>query len=49
MYEDTNAGALDRTIDVHIGRLRAKLGDDPARPHYVATVRGGGYRAVDAG
>ena len=48
MYEDTNAGALDRTIDVHIGRLRAKLGDDPARPHYVATVRGGGYRAVDA-
>jgi DNA-binding response OmpR family regulator len=37
---------LDRTIDVHVGRLRAKLGDDSARPRYVATVRGAGYRAV---
>jgi len=35
---------LDRTIDVHIGRLRHKLGDDPAAPRYVATVRGVGYR-----
>jgi len=35
---------LDRTIDVHVGRLRHKLGDDPAAPHYVATVRGVGYR-----
>lgn len=43
-------GVLDRTIDVHIGRLRAKLGDDPAAPRYVATVRGVGYRMspVDA-
>jgi DNA-binding response OmpR family regulator len=46
LYRDAAAGALDRTIDVHIGRLRAKLGDDPGRPRYVATVRGGGYRAV---
>jgi DNA-binding response OmpR family regulator len=35
---------LDRTIDVHIGRLRQKLGDDPGAPRYVATVRGVGYR-----
>jgi DNA-binding response OmpR family regulator len=35
---------LDRTIDVHIGRLRQKLGDDPQAPRYVATVRGIGYR-----
>ena len=35
---------LDRTIDVHVGRLRQKLGDDPASPRYVATVRGVGYR-----
>lgn len=35
---------LDRTIDVHVGRLRQKLGDDPAAPRYVATVRGVGYR-----
>ena len=35
---------LDRTVDVHIGRLRDKLGDDAERPRYVATVRGVGYR-----
>jgi DNA-binding response OmpR family regulator len=39
---------LDRTIDVHIGRLRSKLGDDADRPQFVATVRGVGYRAVTA-
>jgi len=48
LYEDVVGGALDRTIDVHIGRLRAKLGDDAARPRYVATVRGGGYRAAES-
>jgi two-component system, OmpR family, alkaline phosphatase synthesis response regulator PhoP len=42
-------GVLDRTIDVHVGRLREKLGDDADAPRYVATVRGVGYRvAVDA-
>ncbi len=39
---------LDRTIDVHIGRLRDKLGDDADQPRYVATVRGVGYRAAPA-
>ena len=37
---------LDRTIDVHIRRLRDKLDDDPEAPRYVATVRGAGYRAA---
>jgi two-component system OmpR family response regulator len=37
---------LDRTIDVHIRRLRDKLDDDPDEPRYVATVRGAGYRAA---
>lgn len=35
---------LDRTIDVHVRRLRDKLGDDAERPRFVATVRGVGYR-----
>lgn len=39
-----DGAVLDRTIDVHIGRLRSKLGDDPAAPRYIATVRGVGYR-----
>lgn len=46
LYQEAVGAVLDRTIDVHIGRLRAKLGDDPRRPRYVATVRGGGYRAA---
>ena len=37
---------LDRTIDVHVGRLRDKLGDDADRPRYIATLRGVGYRAT---
>ena len=39
-------GILDRTIDVHLGRLRRKLGDDPAAPRFVATVRTVGYKFV---
>lgn len=31
-------------VDVHVGHLRRKLGDDPADPRYVITVRGIGYR-----
>jgi DNA-binding response OmpR family regulator len=39
---------VDRTVDVYVGRLREKLGDDSERARYVATVRGAGYRAVIA-
>ncbi len=48
VYGQDEADVLDRTIDVHIGRLRDKLGDDADRPRYVATVRGVGYRAAPA-
>ncbi len=34
----------EHIVDVHIVRLRRKLGDDPAEPRYVLTVRGVGYR-----
>ena len=40
---------LDRTVDVHIRRLRDKLGDDPDAPRWVATVRGSGYRSAPVG
>ncbi len=33
-----------RTVDVHIRRLRQKLGEDPATPEYIETVHGVGYR-----
>jgi DNA-binding response OmpR family regulator len=35
--------AFDRSIDVHVSRLRAKLGDDARRPRLLKTVRGVGY------
>jgi len=46
VYGQDQADILDRTVDVHIGRLRDKLGDDADQPRYVATVRGVGYRAA---
>jgi DNA-binding response OmpR family regulator len=39
----------EHLVDVHIGHLRRKLGDDPGSPHYVRTVRGIGYRMGDGG
>jgi len=33
----------ERTVDVHISKLRRKLGDDPKRPKLIQTVRGVGY------
>jgi DNA-binding response OmpR family regulator len=35
---------VDRVIDVHIGKLRQKIEQDPAEPQYIETVRGFGYR-----
>jgi DNA-binding response OmpR family regulator len=46
VYGSDQSEILDRTIDVHIRRLRDKLGDDPDTPRYVATVRGAGYRSA---
>ena len=41
VWGDTWVGS-DNIVDVHVGHLRRKLGDDPTR--YVTTVRGVGYR-----
>jgi two-component system phosphate regulon response regulator OmpR len=35
--------AFDRSIDVHIARIRAALEDDPKHPRRIITVRGAGY------
>jgi DNA-binding response OmpR family regulator len=43
--------AFDRSIDVHVGRIRAAIEDDPRHPRRVITVRGAGYvfaRSQDA-
>jgi DNA-binding response OmpR family regulator len=35
--------AFDRSIDVHISRIRAAIEDDPRKPRRIVTVRGAGY------
>ena len=46
LYGHSQGDALERTVDVHIGRLRDKLGEEIGAPRYIITVRGLGYRAV---
>jgi two-component system, OmpR family, response regulator RegX3 len=41
---DENWFGPTKTLDVHVGTLRRKLGDDPANPRYIHTVRGVGFR-----
>ncbi len=38
--------SYNRSVDVLISRLRAKLGDDPQNPRFLHTVRGAGYMFV---
>ena len=35
--------AFDRSIDVHMSRIRAAIEDDPKKPRRIITVRGAGY------
>ena len=37
------AGPIERSIDVHISRLRQKIEKDPKEPQLLQTVRLGGY------
>lgn len=46
---DHGEAVVDRVIDVHIGKLRQKIGDDPSAPRLILTVRGFGYRFTDEG
>jgi DNA-binding response OmpR family regulator len=43
LVHGSSEDAFDRSIDVHVCRLRQKLGDDPRSPRLLKTVRGVGY------
>jgi two-component system OmpR family response regulator len=48
-HEEYDTGSFiseadERAVEVHIGNLRRKLGDDPKAPRWLETVRGVGYR-----
>jgi DNA-binding response OmpR family regulator len=46
---DENWFGSTKTLDVHMGWLRRKLGDDPSAPRFIHTVRGVGFRFAAAG
>jgi DNA-binding response OmpR family regulator len=39
--------SFDRTIDVHILKLRRKLEPDPHHPRYIVTIYGAGYKLLE--
>lgn len=41
-------GNFDRRLDKAVAKLRASLSDDPAKPRYIETLKGRGYRFLDA-
>jgi len=48
IYPDGEA-VIERVIDVHIGKLRHKIEEDPAAPRRILTVRGIGYQLDESG
>ena len=44
MCRGTTSRAYERTIDAHVKNLRRKIESDHAKPRYVETVAGIGYR-----
>jgi two-component system, OmpR family, phosphate regulon response regulator OmpR len=48
LSRSVGAAVNERAIDVQVTRLRRKIEPDPAFPRYLRTVRGQGYRLVDA-
>ena len=44
---DENWFGSTKTLDVHVGWLRKKLGDDASDPRWIETVRGVGFRLAD--
>ena len=47
LYPNDEAIVIDRVVDVHIGKLRQKIKEDPAKPRFILTIRGIGYRFTE--
>ncbi len=42
----TEHNPLDRSIDIHINKLRKKIEENPSQPKYIRTIRGKGYKLI---
>ena len=47
LLHGTSEAVFDRSIDVHVYRLRRKLEEDPRNPRWLKTIRGVGYMLVE--
>ena len=47
LYPNRESIVIDRVVDVHIGKVRQKVEEDPANPAFILTVRGSGYRFAE--
>lgn len=47
LYPAGEALVIDRVIDVHIGKLRQKIEENPSTPRYILTARGVGYHFAE--
>ena len=43
---DNHGSGVTRTVDVHIAKLRKKIGDPPSQPRYILTVHRSGYKFI---
>ena len=46
LYPNEEKYVIERTVDVHVGKLREKLNAAGAPPDFIETVRGMGYQFV---
>ena len=47
LYPAGEALVIERVIDVHIGKLRQKIEENPSKPCYILTARGVGYHFAE--
>jgi DNA-binding response OmpR family regulator len=48
IYPRCEVAVIDKVIDIHIGKLRRKIGEQPSNPKLILAVRGLGYRFTEA-
>lgn len=48
IYPRSEVAVIDKVVDIHIGKLRRKIEEQPSKPKLILAVRGVGYRFTEA-